>query len=125
MKKAGLLSWLIALIIDSIVVALVAGIVGGVLGQQILGIGAGFLTGLVYNVYFWSGKNGQTPGKALMGIRVVSTSKGGINMLQASVRYVGYYINTAVLLLGWLYAIVDDKHQGLHDKLAGTRVVKA
>ncbi|MCD4686207.1 MAG: RDD family protein [Anaerolineae bacterium] len=125
MKKAGLVARLIALIIDSIVIGLVAGLVIGVLGEQILGMGAGFLTGLVYNVYFWSGKKGQTPGKSLLGIRVVSTSKGGINMLQASIRYVGYYINTIVLLLGWLWAIVDDKHQGLHDKLAGTRVVKA
>jgi uncharacterized RDD family membrane protein YckC len=125
MQKAGLIERFIALVIDSLVVGLVTGLVSGVLGQQILGIGAGFLTGLVYNVYFWSGKNGQTPGKMLMGIRVVSTSKGGINMLQASIRYVGYYINTILLFLGWLYAIVDDKHQGFHDKLAGTRVVKA
>ena len=125
MKTAGLLTRLIALIVDSIAIWLVGGLIGLVLGQQVLGIGIGFLTGLVYNVYFWTQNHGQTPGKSFMGIRVVSTSKGEINILQAVVRYVGYYINTILLLLGWLWAIVDDQHQGLHDKLAGTRVVKA
>ena len=48
-----------------------------------------------------------------------------VNLLQAVVRYIGYYINTLVLLLGWLWAIVDGNNQGLHDKLAGTIVVKA
>ncbi|MBI5958914.1 MAG: RDD family protein, partial [Chloroflexi bacterium] len=44
---------------------------------------------------------------------------------QAIVRYIGYYINTAFLLLGWIWAIFDDHGEGWHDKLAGTRVEKA
>ncbi len=123
MPKASLVSRLIALIIDSVAIWLAGGIVGIFAGEEILGIGVGFLTGLAYNWYFWTQNKGQTPGKSFMNIRVVSKGGGGINSLQAVIRYVGYYINTFILLLGWLWAIIDGDHQGLHDKLAGTYVV--
>jgi uncharacterized RDD family membrane protein YckC len=125
MRKASLLSRLIALIIDSVAVWLVGIIVGVFIDLQILGLGLGFFVGLAYNWYFWTQNNGQTPGKSFLNVRVVSTSGGQINSLQAIVRYVGYYINTFLLLLGWLWAIVDGNNQGLHDKLAGTYVVPA
>jgi uncharacterized RDD family membrane protein YckC len=125
MAKASLGARLVALIIDSIVVAIVGGIAAAVVGDEILGIGVGFIVGLVYNWYFWTQNNGQTPAKSVMGIRVVDKGGGSVNSLQAIVRYVGYYINTFLLFLGWLWAIVDSEKQGLHDKLAGTYVVKA
>ncbi len=125
MVKANLASRLIALIIDSAIVWIAGAIIGLVLGEEVLGIGVGFVIGLLYNSYFWTMNNGQTPGKGMLSIRVVSRDGGGVNLLQAVVRYIGYYINTLVLLLGWLWAIVDGNNQGLHDKLAGTIVVKA
>lgn len=125
MAKASLGARLIALIIDSIVVAIAGGIAVAVVGDQILGIGVGFIVGLVYNWYFWTQNNGQTPAKSVLGIRVVDKSGGSVNSLQAIVRYIGYYINTFLLFVGWLWAIVDSEKQGLHDKLAGTYVVKA
>jgi len=122
---AGLGSRLIALIIDSIVLAIIGGLVATIVGDEILGIGVGFIVGVIYNWYFWTRNNGQTPGKQLMGIRVVKADGSKVNDLEAVVRYIGYYINTFLLLLGWLWAIPDGKNQGLHDKLAGTVVVKA
>ncbi len=124
-NKAPLSSRLVAILIDSLVVGVLAGLVGGVTGKQILGIGVGFIVGIIYNWYFWTQRNGQTPAKSLLGIRVVSTNGGKVTDLQAIVRYIGYYINTALLLIGWIWAIFDDKQQGFHDKLAGTIVVKA
>ena len=125
MRDASLFSRLIALFIDSLIVSIIGTIAGWFFGSEFLGIGVGFLTGLLYNVYFWTQNNGQTPAKSLFGIRVVSASGGSVNILQAAIRYVGYYINTFLLLLGWLWAIVDADNQGLHDKLASTRVVDA
>lgn len=116
---------LIAIAIDSFVVWILGVIVGVVADEQILGIGVGFLVGLGYNWYFWTQNNGQTPAKRALGLRVVTSGGGNINSVQAVVRYVGYYINTVLLLLGWLWAIVDKQHRGLHDILAGTRVVRA
>lgn len=125
MNQASLLGRLIALIVDSIVLSIVGGLVGVIFGDEILGIGVGFIVGVLYNGYFWTQNNGQTPGKRVMGIRVVKTNGQKLSWLDAILRYVGYYINTALLFIGWLWAIFDSKNQGLHDKLAGTMVVNA
>jgi uncharacterized RDD family membrane protein YckC len=76
-------------------------------------------------VFFWTG-TGQTPGKMAMGIRVVSAQTGDvIGMGEALLRYVGYIISGLALGLGFLWIIWDPKHEGWHDKIASTRVVKA
>jgi uncharacterized RDD family membrane protein YckC len=125
MQKASLMARLIAIILDSILLGIISGIVTAIVGEQILGVGVGFIIGLGYNWYFWTQNQGQTPGKALLGIRVVKVNGGPLSDLDAIIRYIGYYINTFVLLLGWIWAIFDDRHQGWHDKLAGTMVVRA
>jgi len=125
MPKASVVTRFFALIIDSIIVWLLGAIVGLVAGEEILGIGIGFIVGILYNWYFWTRRNGQTIGKGMLGIRVVSTDGSGVSDVQAIIRYIGYYISTFVLLLGWLWAIVDGNNQTLHDKLAGTYVVQA
>ena len=125
MSQASLLGRLIALIIDGIILGFLSFLAGLLLGDEIFGIGVGFVVGLLYNSYFWTQNNGQTPGKSVMGIRVVKTSGQPLSIVDAVVRYVGYYINTFLLFIGWLWAIFDSKNQGLHDKLAGTIVVNA
>lgn len=123
MKKASLFQRLVALIIDSILLGIVSGIVVAILGNT--GGIVGFLVGVAYQWYFLTRNQGQTPGKVLLGVRVVKEGGGSIDDVTAVVRYVGYYINTILLLLGWIWAIFDDKNQGFHDKLAGTIVVQA
>lgn len=85
---------------------------------------AGFVVGAAYYAFFWGMQNGQSIGKKVMGIRVVKTDGSAITPIEAIIRYAGYYINTFILFLGWLWAIPDDKNQGLHDKIAGTVVIK-
>jgi uncharacterized RDD family membrane protein YckC len=113
----------IALIIDGIIL----GLIGAVLfwGAREPGGIAGFIIGVIYQWYFLTQQNGQTPGKRIMGIRVITSSGAPLEAANVIVRYVGYYINTALILIGWLWAFFDDKKQGLHDKLAGTLVVRA
>lgn len=125
MQQASLSSRLVALFLDTLVLAVASAIVTGVVGDEILGISVGFLVGLAYNWYFWTKNNGQTPAKSLMGIRVVKSNGGKLNTVDAVVRYIGYYINTALFFIGWLWAIWDGKQQGFHEKLSGTRVVRA
>ncbi|MFN8448204.1 MAG: RDD family protein [Anaerolineae bacterium] len=113
----------IALIIDSIIL----GVITGVLfwgGREAGGL-AGFIVGIVYQWYFLTQQNGQTPGKKWLGIRVVKASGAPLEAADVIVRYVGYYINSVVFMLGWIWAMFDGKSQGWHDKLAGTYVVKA
>jgi uncharacterized RDD family membrane protein YckC len=125
MNYAGLGTRFFALVIDYIILVIIGGLVSQIVDSEILGIGVGFLVGVLYNWYFWTRNNGQTPGKQVMGIRVVKADGSKINDLEAVIRYIGYHINTFLLLLGWLWAIPDGKNQGLHDKLVGTVVVKA
>jgi uncharacterized RDD family membrane protein YckC len=47
-----------------------------------------------------------------------------LNSTDAVVRALGYMVNWILLGLGWLLAYFDERHQGLHDRLAGTYVVK-
>jgi uncharacterized RDD family membrane protein YckC len=124
-SKANLGNRFIAILLDTILVGILAGIVGAVVGQSVLGISVGFIVGMIYNWYFWTRNRGQTPGKMLLGVRVVSKDGGPISDVQAVIRYIGYYINTFFLFIGWIWAAFDDRGQGWHDKLAGTYVEKA
>lgn len=113
-----------ALIIDSILVGAIGGILG-VSNAWALGGILSFVVGAGYQWFFLTRNNGQTPGKMLMKIRVIKVDGSEINEVDAVMRYVGYLINSPVLMLGWLWAFWDPNQQGWHDKLARTYVVKA
>ncbi len=123
-ELAGIGERVIALIVDNILLAVVGGLIGVRAG---VGVGGGiaFLLGLVYHWYFWTQNRGQTPGKLLMGIRVVSISGERISDVEAILRYLGYYLNGIFIGLGWLWALLNQKRQGWHDLLAHTLVVRA
>ncbi|NJL58134.1 RDD family protein [bacterium] len=114
----------VALAVDSLIV----GIAGGLFGANGNWWGAGivaFMVGALYQWYFLTQQDGQTLGKKLMGLRVIKVDGMPIRDADAVLRFIGYYINSFLLGLGWLWAFVDSNHQGLHDKIANTYVVKA
>lgn len=115
----------IALVIDSIILGLIGGVFAGIFGRADAGGVGGFIIGLLYNWYFWTRNRGQTPGKMLMKVRVIKASGEPLTDADAVIRYIGYYINSALIMIGWIIAFFDDKNQGLHDKLVSTYVVKA
>ena len=75
-----------------------------------------------YYVFFWS-LAGQTPGKMLMGLKVISTRGKPISVNQAVRRVLGYVLSIISLWIGFLWILVDNRRQGWHDKIAGTLVV--
>lgn len=78
--------------------------------------------GALYFVYFW-GVRGATPGKRALGLRVERVDGGfPIGPSKAFVRLLGYAISAILLGMGFLLIALDG--QGLHDRLAGTRVVE-
>jgi uncharacterized RDD family membrane protein YckC len=115
----------IALVIDNIIIAVIGGVLGAVFSSNALVGIVGFLIGLGYNWYFWTTQDGQTLGKRILGLRVVKADGTPITTTDAFVRYFGYYINSFVFALGWIWALFDSNRQGWHDKLAKTYVVKA
>ena len=114
----------IAIIVDSIILGAVSSLLFG----RGFDIGAGFISFvlmLAYAWYFWTRHDGQTPGKMLTGIRVIKVDGTAIKDVDVFIRVVGYWINSAVIALGWIWAAIDSDKQGWHDKLARTYVVKA
>jgi uncharacterized RDD family membrane protein YckC len=85
----------------------------------------GFVAMLAYCWFFWTRHDGQTPGKMLTGIRVIKTDGTKFSEVDVFIRVIGYWINSAVIGIGWLWALIDSDKQGWHDKLARTYVVKA
>jgi uncharacterized RDD family membrane protein YckC len=75
----------------------------------------------VYDLGFWL-LAGQTPGKSVMGVRIVQTDGQRIRLGAALRRWLGYWLSS-VLFLGFLLSLADNRRQALHDKLAGTLVV--
>lgn len=73
---------------------------------------------------FWS-LLGATPGMLLMGSQVLRADSGRYLSLQRSLfRCIGLWLGLGCLGVGVLWSIWDRRHQGLHDKLVGSVVVK-
>jgi uncharacterized RDD family membrane protein YckC len=135
-EYAGIVSRAVAYVIDATIVALlVNGTVLGValvsavftsnvreLVRDLLPLFFVFLPTLwaIYSGMFWA-LTGRTPGMALLGVRVLATSGGRVSWLASFIRaaLLAYLPITAV------WALVDRRRQGIHDKLARTIVVQA
>ncbi len=75
-------------------------------------------------VLFWSQVQ-STPGKMMFGARIVDAKTGAEPTTgQWALRYFGYYVSAVVVLLGFVWIAFDARKQGLHDKIAGTVVVR-
>ena len=79
---------------------------------------------LLYYVFFW-GARGATPGKSLLGLSV-QTEEGDspIGLRRAVIRVVGYMVSTLILGLGFVMIAFSDDKRALHDRIAGTRVMR-
>ncbi len=124
----------VALLIDYGVVfipaQLLAGVVLKILGPdvglwQIISIFAGInLLFILYETILSSGDR-VTLGKSLVGIAVVKADLSGpISIPRAFLRAIGYYISAALLMGGFLFAFVEERHRALQDFLGGSVVVQ-
>lgn len=90
--------------------------------QVLVGI-AGFLYFYVYLGHL-DGTTGQTPGKMVMGTRVVKGEGNIIGSGSGIARKVSHLVDSAICLLGWLLPLVDEKRQTIADKIMTTYVVE-
>ena len=75
-------------------------------------------------VSFWTAY-GATPGKMMIGARIVDAAKGHpISVAQAVVRYFASMLSGAILFLGYIWVAFHPRKQAWHDLLAGTVVVR-
>ncbi|HOZ84040.1 MAG TPA: RDD family protein [Niabella sp.] len=78
----------------------------------------------LYYSYMESGPWQATLGKRALGLKVTGMNGERISFLNATGRYFAKIISAIILLIGYLMMLWDDKKQCLHDKMAGTLVVK-
>lgn len=114
---------LMALIVDTMILGAITGILFA--GASWTGGAVGLIGTIVYQWAFLVHNNGQTPGKMLLHLRVIKADGSTISDTDAILRAVGYHVNSWILGLGWIWALVDSNHQGFHDKIARTYVVMA
>jgi hypothetical protein len=67
---------------------------------------------------------GQTPGKRLLGLRIVRLDNKPIGWWNAFERFAGYAAGLATGLLGFFQIFWDRNRQGIQDKIAATVVVR-
>ena len=86
------------------------------------GIIIGAMFPVAYGLFFWTA-TGQTPGKAVMGVRIVRLDGRPMTLWTSIVRLVGYSISLTTMGLGFLLVLSDNRRQALHDKFAHTCVI--
>jgi uncharacterized RDD family membrane protein YckC len=75
-----------------------------------------------YFIFFWS-LTGRTPGKILMGLRIVTIDGQSLSLGRSVRRFLGYILSIFAMWLGFLWILLDNRRQGWHDKIAGTLVI--
>ncbi len=87
-----------------------------------LGFGLGWWT--LYFAILMPWMKGQTPGKRALGVRVVRLDGQPVTWWHAFERAGGYAAGVATGTLGFLQIYWDANRQAIHDKVAGTVVIR-
>lgn len=82
------------------------------------------LVATAYFPWFWA-RGGSTPGMRRFRLRIVRDRDGGpIGGGTAILRFVGMWVSSVVVYLGYAWILIDPRRRGWHDLIAGTVVVK-
>jgi len=105
--------------------------------DYVLSVGTDLLLGRFSSVFSWGAffvgwftlwvrlTRGKTPGKTLMRLKVIRLDGKSLSWWDAFARAGGYGASTATVLLGFLEAVWHPNRQAMHDKIAGTVVLKS
>lgn len=73
---------------------------------------------------FWHYRS-ATPGKMMMGLRIVDAdTHGPVPFGRLVLRLLGYIVSMLPLFLGFIWVAFDKRKQGFHDKIARTVVLQ-
>ena len=130
-ELAGLIDRLAANIIDSFLILIplmIVGVISSTPGQPVPRQIVQFVfmaVPVAYHWYFWTRREGQTPGKFALGIRVVKADGSKIGDIDAVMRAIGYHVSAMLFGLGFIWALLDKNNQSWHDKIARTYVIRS
>ena len=107
--------------------SIILGLIGDTLQGGAMSLGGEIMASLVVAlivVSFWAERQ-ATPGKLMLGLRIVDARTGGaVPVGKLLTRYVGYILSAIPLCLGYLWMLWDSRRQTWHDKMASTLVVR-
>lgn len=86
-------------------------------------LGLGFGWAALYYTVFTSWWKGHTPGKRLLGIKVLKLDGSSLTLWESFGRYGGYGAGLATGLLGFLQIYWDANRQAIQDKISETLVI--
>jgi uncharacterized RDD family membrane protein YckC len=123
---AYLIDWglTVGALIAFVLVGLLAGVIADALEVIILVIG--YIVTAGAGIYFavLNGTRGQSPGKALIGLKVVDSRTGQlIGGGMGFVRGIAGIINSLACYIGWFWPLWDDQRQTFADKIISTVVL--
>ena len=126
---ASVLDYAFMLLVGAVVVVIARLLWGGSRVEASLVLLAGLTAfnllfgALYYILLHWI--LGQTLGKVLLGLRVVTVSGGSLSLGTSLLRWIGYLFSLLPFLAGYVMAGVRHDKRALHDLIAGTRVIRA
>ncbi|MGZ3690981.1 MAG: RDD family protein [Pseudobdellovibrio sp.] len=123
MQYSGFIRRFLAYIIDCFILAIPSIFLGGSAQSAPGGFGLGFILGIVYYAIFESSVLSATPGKALMGMVVVTEGGDRLSFKAAVIRYFARYLSIAICFIGYLMQLFTSKRQTLHDMLSESVVI--
>lgn len=107
-----------AMLIDGFITMIPALILGYVIPYA-----GSVLISLIYKPIFEASPLRATPGKAVMGMQVLSEEGQTLTLKQSYIRYFSSIVSGLILCIGYLMNLITEKKQTLHDMIAQTIVV--
>ena len=120
------LGGLIDYVAPGMVIGVIVGILGGFASEDVQGVISSVLVlgWFVYNMVYLGGTTGQSWGRKVAGVRLVSEATGRpIGMAMAFVRQLAHIIDSLICYIGWLFPLWDAKRQTIADKIMSTIVI--
>ena len=126
-----------AQIVDGLVLYLLGAVIGGFLGFLMAFSGAtpmqvtiiasviATLCGAIYEIGFHASSFQATVGKAALRIKVTDQAGARLSVTRATGRYLAKFVSFFTLGVAYVMAGFTRRRQALHDKIAGTLVVRA
>lgn len=122
MNYTGFWRRFLALFIDALILSIPGFALGGAT-HFFIGIGANLILGFLYYPVFESSVLCGTPGKALLGIQVLSEAGERISFKTAVIRFFTRYLSILICYIGYFMQVFTKKRQTLHDMISETIVV--
>jgi uncharacterized RDD family membrane protein YckC len=116
LPRAGFWVRMVALLLDVILLGIVMSLLHPLFHMHLLLLA-------IYGAVMWK-LRGSTVGGIVFDLRVVRLDGRPMDWETAIIRALSCFLSLAVAGLGFFWIAFDDAHQGWHDKIAGTVVVR-